>query len=94
MPGGMGSVNVQARMRIVGESPSEILFRYDIRPATTLFLVMSVGLVAALRFIPSPPRWFAAAVIGLFLLICVVGAFWREELELSLASGRWRRRAG
>src|SRR5689334_9159016 len=88
------TVNVQARMRIVRESPAEVFFRYDGRSAMTVGLGMGVGLWACLTFIPSPAKWFAGGVTGLILLFCVAGAFWREELELGLATGRWRRRAG
>lgn len=81
-------------MRIVRETPGEILLRYDPRGASALFLATSGGLYAVLRFVPDAPRWFIGGVMGLFILLSGLGALWREEVELGLARGRWRRRAG
>jgi hypothetical protein len=81
-------------MSLVRDTPSSVLFRYPWRTAALLFVVFAGAAGAAFRFIPDGGRLIVTAAFGLFAVILAAGSLWREELELTLASGQWRLRRG
>jgi hypothetical protein len=81
-------------MSLVHDTPSSVLFRYQGRTAVLLFFVFAGAAVAVSRLVPDTGRWIFTFAFGFFAVILAAGSLWREELELSLASGQWRQRRG
>ena len=88
------AIQVSSPMPIVLETQSKIVFRHDQKAAMLVGLGMGAGAAAAFALIPGAVRFLFGLGLGFFAAICLVFAFWRDQLEIDLAGRQWRRRYG
>jgi hypothetical protein len=87
-------VQVNSPMPIVLETQSRILLRHNQKAALAVGLGMLAAAVAAVVLIPGGPKLLFGGVFGLFALIVLIFAFYRDELLIDLGGRQWRRSNG